>query len=342
SRRRSYQGERKFGDGYAGHAEDEGGHAGAQHAGVAREPPSHQAQYEERRRHRCRRGGEQLGRCHRVVAGQGHVGQGEPAQTGGDGQQRGGGDGVGHTQPGGGPTVTGIGVTVPSPPAAGRGWRRGDGRGGLGRRDQDVRFGPHAPLTPLDDTAKGTDVLDRLSPTAIERGDNRSMSMPRVPNQPVSVVLLHGQPGTAAVWARVRALLPPDLPVVAPDRPGYGSNPAPAMGLADNADQVAAALRSTGGANIVVGHSWAGGVALGLARLDAPVMMLAGERDHLVPLDTARALASGIPSAQLRILAGVGHDLPLEAPEAVASAIVELVSQVRTVGGDGAGPASAP
>ena len=266
------------------------------------------------------------------------------------------------------------------------------------------------------------------------------MSRPRVPNQPVSVVLLHGQPGTAAVWARVRALLPPDLLVVAPDRPGYGSNPAPAMGLADNADQVAAALRSTGGANIVVGHSWAGGVALALARrhaelvgglvlvsslgpgaillvdrilaapvvgpalvasafrlgaplarrrlrsmttderevaqivqanprgrvwrsflveqramlaelpglvaglpgIDAPAMVLAGERDHLVPLDTARALASGIPSAQLRILAGVGHDLPLEAPEAVASAIVELVSQVRTVGEDGAGPASAP
>jgi pimeloyl-ACP methyl ester carboxylesterase len=234
----------------------------------------------------------------------------------------------------------------------------------------------------------------------------------------------------------VRALLPPDLPVLAPDRPGYGSNPARATGLAGNADRMAAELRSTGGPGIVVGHSWAGGVALALARrhpelveglvlvsslgpgaillvdrilaapvvgpalvasafrlgaplarrrlrrittderevaqileanprgrvwrsflveqramltelpglvaglpgIDVPTMVLAGERDHLVPLNTARALASALPAAQLRILAGAGHDLPLEAPEAVASAIVELVGRVGIVGEDGAGP----
>ena len=92
------------------------------------------------------------------------------------------------------------------------------------------------------------------------------MPEPRVPNPSVSVVLLHGQPGASAVWERVWARLPRDLSVIAPDRPGYGRNPDAAMGLVANADHLAAELRARGQArNVVVGHSWGGGVALALA-----------------------------------------------------------------------------
>jgi pimeloyl-ACP methyl ester carboxylesterase len=257
------------------------------------------------------------------------------------------------------------------------------------------------------------------------------MSAPRVPNQALSVVLVHGQPGTREVWTRVEARLPPGVPVVARDRPGYGRNPEPATGLAANADRLATELRDVGlTRSIVVGHSWGGGVALALAErhpdavgglvlaaslgpgavllvdrllgaavvgpalvasgfrlgrpfarrrlrrlvdddgdvdrilranrpgrtwrsfiveqramlaevpglvarlggIPVPTIVVAGQRDRLVPLTTARALASAIPGAELRVVAGAGHDLPLEAPDAVVSAVVDLVGRVEADG----------
>src|SRR5437879_9620324 len=81
------------------------------------------------------------------------------------------------------------------------------------------------------------------------------------------VVLLHGQPGTGAGWRGVVAALGDDFDVVAPDRPGYRSNREPPGGLAHNADWVASVVEA--GADeqptVVVGHSWAGGIALELA-----------------------------------------------------------------------------
>jgi len=254
------------------------------------------------------------------------------------------------------------------------------------------------------------------------------MSLPRVPNRPVSVVLLHGQPGTSEVWTQVLARLPSDVLVTAPDRPGYGRNPAPATGLGDNAERLVGELRSHGRTPaLVVAHSWAGGIALALAErhpeavgglallgslgpgavlvfdrvlaapflgpalvasafylaaplarrrlrrlvgdeseveqilaanrrgrawrsfvveqramllelpglvarlsdIRAPTVVVAGERDRLVPPATARALAAAIPGADLRTLVGVGHDLPLEAPDAVAAAVVDLIARVE-------------
>jgi len=49
------------------------------------------------------------------------------------------------------------------------------------------------------------------------------------------LVLLHGQPGSAADWVQVAARLPPQLHIVAADRPGYGSSVLPAAGFAANA-----------------------------------------------------------------------------------------------------------
>jgi uncharacterized membrane protein YbhN (UPF0104 family) len=95
------------------------------------------------------------------------------------------------------------------------------------------------------------------------------------------LVLLHGQPGTAADWRAVMARLPAQLHAVAVDRPGYGASQRPAAGFDANAQAVLKDLdeRKVDSA-VLVGHSWAGGVALRAASL-APdrvqaVVLLAG------------------------------------------------------------------
>jgi pimeloyl-ACP methyl ester carboxylesterase len=81
-----------------------------------------------------------------------------------------------------------------------------------------------------------------------------------------AVLLLHGQPGSAADWARVTTGLENDFLVVAPDRPGYGRTGGPATGFAGNADAAVALLDRLGlDRCIAVGHSWGGGVALSAA-----------------------------------------------------------------------------
>lgn len=81
------------------------------------------------------------------------------------------------------------------------------------------------------------------------------------------VVLLHGQPGSGPVWKRVVAAIDATFEVVAPDRPGYGRNPRPAGGVAENVDWLAGLLdRDHRSPAVVVAHSWAGGPALDLAR----------------------------------------------------------------------------
>jgi len=84
------------------------------------------------------------------------------------------------------------------------------------------------------------------------------------------VVLLHGQPGTAADWIAVARLLEPDFTVIVPDRLGYGRTGGQAGGFRANAAAVEALLDDLGFARAtIVGHSWSGGIAIVLAE-EAP------------------------------------------------------------------------
>lgn len=81
-----------------------------------------------------------------------------------------------------------------------------------------------------------------------------------------AVVCLHGQPGSGTDWWAVAEALGDDFSVVMVDRLGYGRTGGEAAGFAANADAVIATLDQLGiDRAIVVGHSWAGGVALALA-----------------------------------------------------------------------------
>ncbi len=80
------------------------------------------------------------------------------------------------------------------------------------------------------------------------------------------VLLLHGQPGSAADWAGVRRELGERFRVLTPDRPGYGRTGGEATGLGGNAEAMARLLEEQGIASAVVaGHSWGAAVALAMA-----------------------------------------------------------------------------
>jgi uncharacterized membrane protein YbhN (UPF0104 family)/pimeloyl-ACP methyl ester carboxylesterase len=99
--------------------------------------------------------------------------------------------------------------------------------------------------------------------------------------QPHELVLLHGQPGSAADWDAVLARLPANLHAVAKDRPGYGASRRDAGGFTANAQAILDDLDERGvDSAVLVAHSWASGAALMAAHL-APqrvraVVLLAG------------------------------------------------------------------
>src|SRR6266508_2015217 len=55
--------------------------------------------------------------------------------------------------------------------------------------------------------------------------------------------------------------------------------------------------------------------------ITAPVLLLHGERDRLVPVAAARAAARANPTWSVRLLPGVGHVPQLEAPQTVAAEV---------------------
>lgn len=82
-----------------------------------------------------------------------------------------------------------------------------------------------------------------------------------------AVLLLHGQPGAATAWFRLQPMLvAAGYRGIAVDRPGYGRTGDRPVGFATNAQRAFALLDYLGISDVaVVGHSWAGGVALAMA-----------------------------------------------------------------------------
>jgi pimeloyl-ACP methyl ester carboxylesterase len=61
-----------------------------------------------------------------------------------------------------------------------------------------------------------------------------------------------------------------------------------------------------------------------LSSITTPTMILHGDADPLVPTANGENLASRIPGAELVLLPGVGHLIPLEVPEQAFQAIVRF------------------
>ncbi|MGM0555574.1 MAG: alpha/beta fold hydrolase [Myxococcota bacterium] len=60
----------------------------------------------------------------------------------------------------------------------------------------------------------------------------------------------------------------------------------------------------------------------GLRQLDLPTVVLHGEDDPLIPVEAGEDTALVIPNSELRIIDGMGHDLPLELTDEFVDAMV--------------------
>jgi 3-oxoadipate enol-lactonase len=63
-----------------------------------------------------------------------------------------------------------------------------------------------------------------------------------------------------------------------------------------------------------------------LQQIAAPVLVIAGELDQGTPVDMARALADGVPGAQLVILADASHLSAIEQPDSFAAAVMRFIA----------------
>ncbi len=63
-----------------------------------------------------------------------------------------------------------------------------------------------------------------------------------------------------------------------------------------------------------------------LAKMTVPVLLLAGEKDQIIPPARSHALAAAVPQASLAILEQAGHMPMLEDPQGTTAAIVGIMS----------------
>jgi pimeloyl-ACP methyl ester carboxylesterase len=132
------------------------------------------------------------------------------------------------------------------------------------------------------------------------------------------VLLLHGQPGSARDWRRLRHALAGRVVSIASERPGWNGTDRP-TGLEGNAAAALATLDAAGYARAtIVGHSFGAAVAAWLAitrpeRVHALVLVApAANPDSLIPLD--HLLAAPVLGDLLSGWALLGAGLALAAP----------------------------
>jgi len=67
-----------------------------------------------------------------------------------------------------------------------------------------------------------------------------------------------------------------------------------------------------------------------LAQVNAPTLVIHGERDRIVPAENASLIAEAIPGAKLIIIPRAGHMFMTDQPEAAHTALLEFLSAQAT------------
>ncbi|HUQ14054.1 MAG TPA: alpha/beta fold hydrolase [Novosphingobium sp.] len=67
-----------------------------------------------------------------------------------------------------------------------------------------------------------------------------------------------------------------------------------------------------------------------LKAVTAPTLVIHGDGDPLVPVEGGRDTAASIPGAELKVIPGMGHDLPLGLVDEIAEAIAGVAAKART------------
>lgn len=63
-----------------------------------------------------------------------------------------------------------------------------------------------------------------------------------------------------------------------------------------------------------------------LNRIQAPTLVVAGERDQLCPPRAAEIIRSALPGCQVEVISGVGHPIPVERPDDLSALMLEFLS----------------
>jgi pimeloyl-ACP methyl ester carboxylesterase len=158
------------------------------------------------------------------------------------------------------------------------------------------------------------------------------------------VILVHGTPGSAASWADYLLDPPPDVELLALDRPGFGrSGPAGAMpSLADQAAAVLALMATDGRPVVLLGHSLGGPVVARVAadhpdRVSALVLLAASLDPALEAIHPMQRVGAWAPVRSLlpRAIRNANAELMALKPglEALALALPRIRAKVVIVHG---------
>lgn len=66
-----------------------------------------------------------------------------------------------------------------------------------------------------------------------------------------------------------------------------------------------------------------------LKSIQAPTVVVHGAEDPIVPVEAGRDVAASIPGAELRIIPGMGHDIPVALVEKFVDAITTAASRAN-------------
>lgn len=78
--------------------------------------------------------------------------------------------------------------------------------------------------------------------------------------------------------------------------------------------------------NLIALDAWRG---VDLARIGVPTLVVCGSADYPVVREAAQRLARELPKARLVEIAGAGHMLPIEKPDALAEAVLAFLGELR-------------
>jgi pimeloyl-ACP methyl ester carboxylesterase len=105
-------------------------------------------------------------------------------------------------------------------------------------------------------------------------------------------------------------------------------SPEPPAGVRRQVEELAVRATGQGLADALRGMAARPDSTPDLASWKVPALVIAGEKDQMIPGAEAEKLANGIPGAKLKVIAGAGHLVFLEQPRAVASLLTAHL-QVR-------------
>jgi pimeloyl-ACP methyl ester carboxylesterase len=67
-----------------------------------------------------------------------------------------------------------------------------------------------------------------------------------------------------------------------------------------------------------------------LQHINVPTVVVQGSEDPLVPVESAEDIAARVPNADLRIISGLGHYIPIELVEEFADAITDAAGRASS------------